>query len=133
MALIYDGAHVSLRDAAQLPHERDFIVRPPCGDRQPAALRQGPPHLRRRRRLIGKELQSLLAHHNLELLPVTQGQGSGIAFAPVDPGRHGSRNSKHVGTDIDADDVSGVTEPFSCYACHYSRSTGNIEDAIAGR
>src|SRR6185369_6967719 len=98
-----------------------------------AVLCHGSPHLRRRRRLVGKELQSLLAHNNLELFPGTQRQGTGIALAPVDPGCHGARNSKHVRTNIDADDVSGVTEPFSCYACNYSRSTGDIEDTIAWR
>ncbi len=125
--VIGDGAQMALRDAAQFAKERDFVVRAPHGDRQPATLRQRATHLRRRRGSVRKELQPLLADDHVERLTVTQRQLAGIALAPVNGWFYSPRHGKHVRADVDADDISGFTEPLSCNARHYSCSTGDIE------
>jgi hypothetical protein len=57
-------------------------------------------------------LKSLLANDNVKLLSVIEWQCCRVAFTPIDVRRHRPRNGKHIGADIDADDVSGVAEPL---------------------
>jgi hypothetical protein len=123
---------MAFRNGAQFPHEGDFVIRPPRRDRQPAVRQQRPPHLSRRRSLVGKELQPLLAAHDVKLLTVAERQRTGIAIAPVDARRHGARHGQHFGADINADDVSPAAKPLLCNARHNTCAAGNIEHAIAG-
>lgn len=76
-------------------------------------------------------MQSLLTGDDVELFSVVERQGAGIAFPPVDARRRIVCDGKHVRTDIDADDVSGVAEPFTCNACQYSCSASDVEDPLA--
>jgi len=72
VALVDDRTEMPLRNTMKLQEEWYFVVRSPCGYGQPTVRCKRSPHLPRRRWLIGKELESLLADNNVELLTVLQ-------------------------------------------------------------
>jgi hypothetical protein len=109
VALVDDRTEMPLRNTMKFQEERYFVVRAPCGYRQPTVRCKRLPHLLRGGWLIRKELESLLADNNVEPLTVSERQSAGVAFSPIDTRGHGARNSQHRRTNVDADDVSGTT------------------------
>src|SRR5690606_23984823 len=128
--LIHDRSQVTFRDPAQATQERDLVVGTPGGNCQSAAFCQRQTHLRGCRRLVGKELQSLLTGDDVELLFLAKRQGGGGSFTPIDARLDGACHGEHIRTYVDADDISLPAEPLPSHTGQYSGSASDVEEPL---
>ncbi len=131
VAAIDDGAEVVLGDPAQLPPERNLVIRSPVAHRDASARRERTVHLAHRRAAVGEELQALLADDDIELFPLAQGKRRGIPLAPIDIGRDATRDPEHRSADVDADDRPAFTEPGPGLPGDGTGAARDVENAIA--
>jgi hypothetical protein len=132
MTSIDNGTDVSLRDVAKLAQDGEFLLGTPGAHPQAAVRRQRTAHLARCGRLVRKELQPLLADHDVELLAVEKRQGAGVAFAPIDLRRHPACHGEHGRTEIDAHHLPGARHALPREPGDDAGSAGDIENAVSG-
>src|SRR5262249_40126889 len=92
-------------------------------------------HLPHCKRLVGKELQSLLTEDHVDG-GVLQSKIERAAFDPLDwctdRRRERSRDRDHCRVQIDTNDPPGGTDTLGRNASHYAGPTSNVQHTLSG-
>ena len=91
-------------------------------------------HLPKRRQLVGKELEALLAQ-NCVKAGIRQSQIEGTALEPFDRRAHGRRerpcHGDHSRVEVDPNDPSGRTDTLRSNTRHEAGAAGDVQHALA--
>jgi len=108
----------------------------PYAERETAAMLEHATHVPQRERLVGKELQPLLAENRVEA-GIRQSKIERAALDPLDRCssrcRERSRDGEHPGVQIDTNDVPTGTDALRRSASHDASPASNIQHALALR
>jgi hypothetical protein len=130
VAPIDERSEPSFCHVVELPEERRFLQRPPDGNDQPSSAIHRPSHFTDCGRLVRKELQPLVTEDKVESLSITERQGARVSLAPVDPWFCRARDSEHMRTHVDTDNLAGACQPFHREARDDASPAGDVEHPI---
>src|SRR6266851_116573 len=101
----------------------------PATEGEAAARRENPAHLPSTGQTVGKELQALLAEHEVEGC-VRQGHLQRIPLVPLDVGANRASNCDHPGVDVKADHMPAL-DSLSGEASHNASTARDVHDTLA--
>ena len=120
-------------DHLQLAEDRDLGGRAPGGHAEPALRGQRLPHLARRQRPIGEELQALLADHHVETARRrSSGRSRALPSRQVTPGATARATSSIAGLISTPTTVPPGPDPLVGDPRHDAGAAGDVEHPVAG-